>query len=443
MKLLPVLFFSVFLCICLSGFTACFKQKYEGPPDTSGHDPQLNVTTTITRLAKMPQGVAITEDIIIEGLVIMDDKSGNYRNKIVLEDSTGGIEVLLNQSSLYNDFPVGRKLYIKCKGLYIGNFNSNTQLGYMPDHTGSVSDIPSLLINDFVVKANYPNAVIPDTVTIAELSKAGADKYLNTLIAIKDVEFPDSSVGIPYAQLASIVSATDLSIRDCSGNLITLRTSGYARFQPYVTPGGNGTITGIFTKYKNELQLSIRDTTDVYFRNVRCDGSSGGEILFSEDFSELPDNAEIAIAGWTNFTEAGNKKFTKGVFQSDIYAKISAYGGAVPATVKSWLITPAIYLSGKANVKLTFRTKNGFDNGATLKAYIATDYSGSGDPSLATWTDLNAMVSSGNANDYATAWTVANISLNYAATVYIAFVYEGGGTKTTTFELGYIKVTTD
>ncbi|KAA5534764.1 hypothetical protein F0919_09150 [Taibaiella lutea] len=443
MKLFPVIFFKIIFCIFLFAFSSCLKKKYEGPPDTSGYDPELKVTSTIAELITTQQGIAIPGDIIIAGLVVMDDKSGNYSRKIVIEDSTGGIEVLLDQSNLYNDFPVGRKLYIKCKGLYVGNYGGNPQLGYTPDNTGSVSSIPALLISDFVVKADYPNKVISDTLTIADLSKTSAAKYLNKLITIRDIEFVDSTVGIPYAQLASIASATSLSMKDCNGNLIMLRTSGYARFQPYLTPGGNGTITGIFSKYKDELQLSIRDTTDVYFRNVRCDGSSGGEILFSQDFSALTDNAEIALTDWINFSEIGERKFTKGTFQSDVYAKITSYGGTVPAIVKSWLITPSINLAGKSNLKLTFRTKDGFDNGATLKAYVSTDYSGSGNPVDATWTDLNAVISSGHVSNYATEWTVANVHLNDTGSIRIAFKYEGGDDKTTTYELGYIKITTD
>lgn len=427
-------------CIFLLCSVSCLKKTYEGPPDTSGYDPELTITTTIAALTTMPQNIAIPDDITIAGIVIMDDRNGNYYNKIVIEDTSGGIEVLLDQSSLYNDYPVGRKLYIKCKGLFLGNFGDNPQLGYTPDNTGSVSNIPSALINDFVVKANHPNVITPDTLSIAQLSDTSlANRYLNTLVAIKAVEFADANLGASYAQPGSIASATSLAINDCNGYAIMLRTSGFAKFQPYFTPVGNGTIVGIFTKYKNELQLYIRDTTDVNFYGDRCNG--GSRILLQQDFSSLTDNAVIALTDWYNFSEIGDKKFTKGVFQSDVYAKISAYGGTVPPVVRSWLITPSINLTGKTNAKLTFKTKDGFDNGATLKAYISTNYAG--DPTTASWTDLEAIVSTGHATSYATEWTIANVDLNYNAPVYIAFKYEGGGTKTTTYELGYIKVTAE
>ena len=430
----------VIFCVLLICFTSCLKKTYEGPPDTSDYDPQLTITNTIADFVAKPQGVIISEDFTIAGIVVMNDKSGNYYKKIVIEDNTGGIEILLDQSNLYNDYRVGRKLYIKCKGLYIGNYGGNPQLGYTPDNSGAVSAIPAGLINDFVVKANYPNPVVADTLTLAQLSDTSfANKYLNTLIAIKGMEFMDADVGIPYSQPGSIASATSLAVNDCNGGAMMLRTSGYAKFQPYLTPAGNGTIAGIFTKYKNELQLYIRDTTDVHFYNERCNGN--GNVLLNQDFSSLTDNAIIALTDWSNFSEIGGKKFTKGTFQSDIYAKISAYGGTVPTVVKSWLITPSINLTGKSNVKLTFKTKDGFDNGATLKTYVSTNYAGN--PATASWTALETSISTGHTNSYATDWTTANVNLNYTVPIYIAFKYEGGGTKTTTYELGYIKVTAD
>src|ERR1700744_119412 len=93
-------------CICSFAIAACIKKQYKGPPDTSGYDPHLSVTHTIAQLLALPVGSAITEDVIISGIVIMDDKSGNYYKKIVIQDSTGGIEMELDQNNLYNDYPV-------------------------------------------------------------------------------------------------------------------------------------------------------------------------------------------------------------------------------------------------------------------------------------------------------------------------------------------------
>lgn len=111
-------------------FTSCVKKDFKPPVDNSAYDPQLEVTHTIQEIQSLPQNIMIEEDIIIEGVVVMDDKSGNYYKKIVIQDATGGIELMIDQNNLYNDYPIGRKIYVKLKGLYLGNYGSNLQIGY-------------------------------------------------------------------------------------------------------------------------------------------------------------------------------------------------------------------------------------------------------------------------------------------------------------------------
>lgn len=263
--------------VAATAFTisSCVKKDFDTPPDTSNYDPQLEVTHTIAELKAMPMNSPLDTNGVIAGIVVMDDRSGNYYKKIVIQDSTGGIEILIDQNNLYNDFPVGRKIYVKFKGLYLGEYGQNKQLGYTPDASGSLSNISFVDVDQFIVKANYPNPIVADTFTLAELSNPTAmSKHLNTLIAIKDVEFADDAAGIPYAQIASLASATNRTVKDCNGATITLRTSGYAKFQPELTPTGKGTMVGIYTRYNNTPQLYIRDVNDVQLNDsIRCNGT--------------------------------------------------------------------------------------------------------------------------------------------------------------------------
>jgi DNA/RNA endonuclease YhcR with UshA esterase domain len=280
----------------LSG--SCLKKRQVEPPDNRGYDPRLPVTHTLARLLELQPDSVIEEDIVVSGIVVMDDRSGNYYKKIVIQDSSGGIEVLMDQSNLYNDYPVGRKVYIRCKGLYLGDYALNPQLGYTPAADGSLSGIPAVLLDQFVVKADYPNMVIPDTVTFAMLAAPSmAKRYLNTLVAVKDAEFAAEHTGVSYAQIASIASATSLTLRDCMGGTISMRNSGYARFQPFPTPAGNGILTGIYTRFNAMPQLCIRDTTDVRFYGERCPllPDAAGNIRTIDSIRKLFNGMEVVL----------------------------------------------------------------------------------------------------------------------------------------------------
>ncbi|MBL7773872.1 MAG: hypothetical protein JNM95_13490 [Chitinophagaceae bacterium] len=265
------------------------KKKFDDPPDVSNYDPKLKVTNTIWELKQKfynnGGGLTITDDVVIYGIVTADDRSGNFYKQIMIQDSTSGIAVLLNRSSgLYNDYPIGRKVYIKCKGLYLGAYGNFLQLGGGYDAIGnSVYEIPSASFDKYIVKANYPNTITPLKVKIADiLFSSGSNQstqhkqWLGRLIEIDSTEFVPQEVGQPFAQDPNISSGTDRTIQDCSGSKIVVRNSGYSQFRILPIPAGGGKLTAIYSTYetgtKKTPQLLLRDTSDVPFHASRCGG---------------------------------------------------------------------------------------------------------------------------------------------------------------------------
>jgi len=260
-------------------FTSCVKKNFDNPPETYSDDPGLKVNATILQLKNLYTGTPtlIDSDWTVQGIVVADDRSGNFYKQIVIQDSTSGIPVLLNKSGLYSEYPIGRKVYIKCKGLYLGEYGKFVQLGSVPDNTNALSAIPTALIGNYVVKASYPHEVVPLTVTMAQIKTIGTSniKWLGTLIKLDSVEFQQAYINTPWAQDPNVSSGTDAYIEDCDGNAakqVDVRTSGYCNFRNGLTPAGKGSITGIFTRYNNYAQLVIRDTNDVNMKGPRCGG---------------------------------------------------------------------------------------------------------------------------------------------------------------------------
>ena len=421
---------SIITLCTLMGITSCVKKDFDAPPDKSTYDPKIPVTHTIAQLQAMQQGKAIDSDVVISGIVVMDDKSGNYYKKMVIQDATGGMEILIDQYNLYNDYPVGRKVYLKCKGLFLGNYGQNLQLGYTPDQTGTLSNIPAVLVSDFIVKANYPNPIIPDTVTLSQLaSPNGAKKYLNTLVAIKKVEFAEDNVGIPYAQLASLASATNLTVQDCSGGKITMRNSGYSKFQPYITPSGNGVLVGIYTRYNTTPQLYIRDTNDVKFNGSRCDGTTPGPQIFSDGFNNLNNWTPVSVEGAQQWAIAnyGNPKPC---------VSMSGYQGGNFAN-EDWLISKAIDLNGYNTLTLTFETAGKY-TGNQLQCYVSDNYS-SGAPNTATWTLLSAVYDQSGNFQFTNSGNI-DLSAYKNKQIRIAFKYTSTTTAAATWEVDNVKI---
>lgn len=285
--------------------TGCLKKTFDNPPDKSGYDPNLSVTNSLKELRLMNgrfdyktggATLTITNDVIVAGIVTADDRSGNLYKAINIEDSTGGMQVLIDAYSLYNAYPVGRKIYIRCKGLTLGYNGGTPVLGLGLSEQNAVNAIPGSEIGNHIVKADIGHVVTPLVVTMAQLALAKNydTNLINRLVTISEAQFADTTAGITYTQPNG---STNRDITDCSGKVIALRSSNYATFHAIELPKGKGTITGLYSIYASSFsgsvspQLTIRDTSDVQMNGPRC-GSSGpgptpGTILTIDSLRKL------------------------------------------------------------------------------------------------------------------------------------------------------------
>lgn len=444
--------------------TSCNK-TFDKPPVYA--PPTVQANTTIRQLkAKYTiardKAVMIKDDLTIAGVIVADDQSGNFYKQLVIQDGTSGILINMGGNNLYTTYPIGRKLYIKCQGLYLGNYSGVLQLG--AGEAVSSSGFPNSLdispaeFNQYVIKGETNVAITPVEVSTSSLTIDLLDTLQYTLIKLNNFEFAAGDTAKNYA-ISSTQTSENFTISNCSGNTLTLRNSGFATFADVNVPNGNGSVTGIYTLFGTKRQIFIRDTADVKFYGTRCTsgggGGGGGTVvnLLSENFTSLTatGNPPVAIAGWNNLSEAGSRKFDVRSFSGNNYVQLSAFGSNA-ASLITWLVTKPVNLGSFANKTLTFDTKAGFANGAALKVLVSSNYTGTGNPwdAAVTWTDItsSATLSPGTASGYPPSFTPSgNVSLNaFSGTIYIAFKYEGadpsgaGSDKTTTWQIDNINV---
>lgn len=418
----------------ITAITSCVKKDFDVPPDNSAYDPRIPVTHSIKEIQDLPSPTSFSEDWVISGIVNMDDKEGNYFKKITIQDNTGGIEILIDQNNIYNDFPVGRKVYIKLKGLSKSDYNSLPQLGYTPDATGALVNIPFTLISDHVIKASYPNIVEATEVTLESLTSASGSAHLvNKLVVIKNVEFSDDVVGLSIADPGTVRSATNRNLQECSStSKVVVRTSGFSKFQKAIIPGGKGTITALYTKFGTTPQLIIRNMSDLEMTATRCDGSSPNAVVVFNDGMESMEN-------WT----------VVDVWGAQTWAIASDYGSPRPCAImngfsggsqdnEDWLISKEIDLSGYPSAKLTFETANSSHFGPDLACFIATDYI-EGLPTTATWTPLAFSYSSGGGWAFVPSGDI-DLSAYIGKKVKIAFKYTSTTSGSKTWQLDNVRI---
>ncbi len=441
----------LFSALITFGLSSCFKGDYDDPPAYS--DANLEVNQTILDLktwfaennaSRNPK--TVTEDWIIKGIVTSSDKDGNIYKQLFFQDETAGICLSIDAVNTYTDYPVGRYIYMKLKGLTLGTYGGLVQIGYGIDAQYSpagVFRLPTTIVSDHIYKGAVSETA-PTPIMVSDFSQL-TDSLQSMLVMLENVELPDNELGETYADAVAQVSK-NRTLRNCNNQTIILRNSGYAAFAGEKMPRGNGGAQGIFTVYNGDLQFLVSDTSGLSgLKNIRCDGTDpNANYLLEENFESTATNTTInGINGWETVMEAGSKDWVGGSYGGTRFAKMSAYNSG-DASMLTWLISPEIDLTGLSSVSLSFLTLEGYDNGAQLKVYYSTDYAGDGNPQDANWNELTADIAGGTSSGYAAAWTPSgDVDLSQIGTkVHLAWKYIGSdsGGQTTTFEVDNIKV---
>jgi len=252
----------ILTAVLLAGISSCVKEKFTSPPATNV-DPNLTPNTTIAAVTALYTGapVQITQALIVEAVVVGDDRSGNLYKELAIEDSTGAILLMINGPNLYADYPVGRRLFIQLKGLYVVSYDGSYEIVGSVNTDGSYTGIATSNLSQYVFPGKWGINVVPKVVSVIDIATAN-NALQSQLIELNNVEFITGDRGVPYANGTLILNGT-LAIKDCNENQVNVYTSGYANFANSLSPKGNGTMLCIYGVYNGASQLMIRDTTDI------------------------------------------------------------------------------------------------------------------------------------------------------------------------------------
>ena len=181
-----------------------------------------------------------------------------------------GIAILVDENELHTQYPVGRRVFINLEGLSISDYNGLPQLGMGIDNSSStprMGSIPSTLVEQVLEKGILGVTVTPRERTLTTLNA----QDINTLVKIEGLQFQTATPLTTYADNnPTSPQSVNHTLVDCAKNEIILRNSGYASIAGQIVPSGNGAIVGVYSIFRSDIQLFIRDTTDITFEGSRC-----------------------------------------------------------------------------------------------------------------------------------------------------------------------------
>ncbi|WP_297241876.1 DUF5689 domain-containing protein [Prevotella sp.] len=225
--------------------------------------------------------VEITEDWQLKARVTGNDIQGNIYNEVAVEDESGeGLLICIQKGGLYGFLPVGQEILVNLKGLYIGLYGNNVQIG-MPYTNSSGRTFPSRMAFNIwnehfkILGTADASKVQPEEFDVTKLKDVAYIKsHRGKLMTLKNVEMAKADGKLAWAPEADKDAGNGVSrtvkINGKAQSLMVVRSSSYADFAALAMPTGKVNLTGIFTvyatnpsKYGYTWQILLRSDSDI------------------------------------------------------------------------------------------------------------------------------------------------------------------------------------
>ena len=204
----------------------------------------------------------ITDDWQLQVVVNGNDEGGNLYKQISVQDPTGAIIVGINASNLYPYMPVGQQLLINLKGLHIGGYRKQAQIGalYKGSSIGRMdTDVWEQHVR--LLKEGEIEAKV-DTVDFDE----NADKFIlsGRIVKLSGVTISGEGTQVLAPEDGSVTLSSNCANRLINGkSSLVLRTSSYSKFANRAIPKGKADVYGVCTRYNNTWQILMRTESDL------------------------------------------------------------------------------------------------------------------------------------------------------------------------------------
>lgn len=282
MKKIRFILMGVVCCL----LSACMNDGWDEPtfsePPFGNNDiVETNVISIASLIDKYPnvfastdQNKEITEDIQIKGRITGNDLGGNIYKQLAIQDETAAIIIAVNQNGLNGYLAEGQEILIDLKGLHIGGYRKQPQIGAPYNGTSIGRMSKDIWMQHFKI-IEWKKVTKVDSVDFNTISN-DMNANCGKLVYLDNVSFTDADGNATFAPDDKSVDTSGGSYinrnlnESFGGKKVVVRTSTYADFAgmtlPYDTINNKPAkckITGIATQFNSTWQILIRKSSDI------------------------------------------------------------------------------------------------------------------------------------------------------------------------------------
>lgn len=170
------------------------------------------------------------------------------------------------------------------------------------------------------------------------------------------------------------------------------------------------------------------------------------KTLLVEGFDANTDGTVLNTTGWTNYAQAGTKRFTEEVYSGNGYAEFTSFGSGQALNI-AWLISPAINMDAQEGERLVFQSAHAFLTNPlenTLELMVSTDFDGNtANFNQASWVSIPVKTPT-TSNDFYQWVNSGEVDLSrFSGNLHFAFKIKGSGSNTAldaTFQIDNVRL---
>lgn len=254
------------LALLLAGCVEKERIAFGGADGSSDDRPGTEpVAVSVAYLRSLYRGATlpVEAEIEVRGTVTANDRYGAFYGTIYMQDSTGGIGIKLDGERLFEDFPVGRPLRVRCRGLVLGDYGGTLSLGAASRDPAYANSFIPMDDRSFYLKCGEGvSELLPDTLPLGALR----ENYAGRLVAFDGVQFVQRETSLAWCDPER---DTDRHLVDRDGHTLVVRTSARADFAAWSLPQGNGYIEGILERFNRSFQLRVVSPKNLLMESSR------------------------------------------------------------------------------------------------------------------------------------------------------------------------------
>ena len=212
----------------------------------------------------------ITDDLWLRCVVNGNDFGDNLYKQLSVQDETGGIIIGINGSDQGALMPVGQKLLINLKNLYIGGYGNQAQIGGLYNGSLGRMELSEWKQHVRLIMDDMPEALAFGTMKVDTLdfdpNKTMAQQS-GRVVRLSGVTISREGTPVIAPDDGSVSLVSNCVNRTLSGgnagSKCVLRTSTYAVFKGVAVPEGPVEFYGIATIFRGTWQILARTESDL------------------------------------------------------------------------------------------------------------------------------------------------------------------------------------